>query len=43
MSPNDYVVYADARGVEYTETVTSPIALAFREEELEKAGYKVIH
>lgn len=43
MAPNDFVVYADAKGQEYTETVTSPIALAIREEELETAGYRVIH
>lgn len=42
MSP-DYVVYSDATGKEYTETVTSPIALVMREEELEAAGYRVIH
>ncbi len=39
----DYVVYTDASGREYTETVTSPIALTIREEELEAAGYTIIH
>lgn len=38
----DYVVYSDASGKEYTETVTSPIALAIREEELEASGYTII-
>lgn len=38
-----YVVYTDATGKQYTETVTSPIALVLREDELEEAGYKVIH
>lgn len=37
-----YVVYNDATGREYTETVTSPIALAIREDELEAAGYTII-
>lgn len=38
----NYVVYSDATGREYTETVTSPIALVIREDELEAAGYTVI-
>lgn len=42
MSP-DYVVYSDASGREYTETCTSPIALSIREDELEAAGYTIIH
>lgn len=43
MAPNDYVVHLDSQGREYTETVTSPIALAIREEELENSGYRIIH
>lgn len=39
---SEHVVYADATGKEYVETVTSPIALAIREDELEAAGYRVI-
>lgn len=35
----DYVSYTDRTGREYTETVTSPIALVLREEELEAQGY----
>lgn len=35
----EYVSYTDATGREYTETVTSPIALILREEELERQGY----
>lgn len=37
----DYVSYTDRTGKEYTETVTSPIALAIREDELEEQGYIV--
>lgn len=35
------VRYSDATGKEYTETATSPMAVATREEELTEAGYTV--
>jgi hypothetical protein len=42
MAPNDYIVYSDATGKEYTETATSPIAVTIREDELTEAGYTII-
>lgn len=38
----DYISYNDAAGHEYTETATSPIAVAIREDELREAGYTII-
>lgn len=39
----EYLSYSDATGHEYTETHTSPIALSIREDELQAAGYTIIH
>lgn len=43
MDTNQFIVYSDATGREYTETCTSPIAVAIREDELQAAGYTIIH
>lgn len=37
------VVYEDSLGITHVETVTTASMALIREEELEAAGYKVIH
>jgi diaminopimelate epimerase len=37
------IVYTDDRGVTYTESCTTSSMAIIREEELEAAGYTVIH